>query len=114
MKIMVFVKATPETEAEEMFTEQDQSAMDSYNEELIKAGIRLAVGGLQPSRKGARINFNGNKISVTDGPFAETKELIAGFWIWQVRSMEEAIEWARRCPNPTGTVGVLELRPISD
>jgi len=117
MKVLVFVKAPPETEAGEMYKDAEQEraardAMSNYNDELVKAGVRLAVGGLQPSSNGARINFNGDKVSVTDGPFTEAKELVIGFWIWQVRSMEEAIEWAKRCPCPLGDVGALELRPI--
>ena len=105
MRVMVIVKATKEAEAEdnpfdvegaaEMF-----EAMGKYNEELVKAGIMLSGDGLKPSKFGKRVHFNGTKRSVTDGPFAETKELVAGFWIWQVRSMDEAIEWAKRCPNP--------------
>jgi len=114
---MVLVKATKESEAasdpfeiegaEEMFEQ-----MGKFNEELIKAGIMLAGDGLKPSRFGKRIHFNGTKRSVTDGPFAETKELVAGFWIWQVRSMEEAVEWAKRCPNPMPGPSDLEIRPF--
>jgi hypothetical protein len=117
MRVMVIVKATKESEAEsnplqmegaeEMFAQ-----MGKFNEELIKAGIMLAADGLKPSKFGKRIHFNGTKRSVTDGPFAETKELVAGFWIWQVRSMEEAVEWAKRCPNPMPGPSVLEIRPI--
>ena len=114
MRVMVFVKAPPEIENGDLATEEDRIAMDKFNEDLINAGIRVDVGGLQPSRKGARIHYNGKKISVTDGPFAETKELVIGFWIWQVNSMEEAVEWAKRCPNPNGPVGSLELRPIQE
>lgn len=112
MKVMVFVKANPEIEAGAVETEQDRIAMDKYNEELVKAGIRLDVGGLKEGRECARINFGGKRIRVTDGPFTETKELVVGFWIWQVRSMEEAIEWGKRCPLPSGGVGMLELRPF--
>jgi len=114
---MVLVKATKESEAasdpfeiegaEEMFEQ-----MGRFNEELIKAGIMLAGDGLKASKFGKRIHFNGTKRSVTDGPFAETKELVAGFWIWQVRSMEEAVEWAKRCPNPMPGESDLEIRPI--
>jgi hypothetical protein len=86
--------------------------MGKYNEELVKAGVMLAGEGLHPSSKGARIDFAGGKRAVTDGPFAETKELVAGFWLWQVRSMDEAIEWAKRCPDPMDEGGVLELRPV--
>jgi len=117
MRVMVIVKATKESEAEnnpfdvegaaEMF-----EAMGKYNEELVKAGIMLAGDGLKPSKFGKRVHFNGTKRSVTDGPFAETKELVAGFWIWQVRSMDEAIEWARRCPNPMPGPSDLEIRPL--
>jgi hypothetical protein len=88
------------------------TAMGRYNEELTKAGILLAADGLHPSSRGARIQFDGDKRTVIDGPFTETKELIAGFWLWQVKSLEEAIEWARRCPNPTGAQGQLEIRQI--
>jgi hypothetical protein len=86
--------------------------MGNYNEELVKAGIMLAGEGLHPSSKGARIEFSGSRRTVVDGPFAETKELIAGYWMWKVKSMQEAIEWAKRCPNPTGEQSVLEIRPV--
>jgi hypothetical protein len=112
MKFMVIVKATEASEAGIMPSEQLIADMGRFNEEMVKAGIMLAGEGLHPSSKGARIVFDGDKRSVVDGPFAETKELIAGFWIWQVRSKEEAIEWAKRCPNPTGTEGELEIRQI--
>ena len=117
MRVMVIVKATETSEAEshpleaEGFEEMLEQ-MGKFNEELVKAGIMLAADGLKPSRFGKRIHFNGTKRSVTDGPFAETKELVAGFWIWQVRSMEEAIEWAKRCPNPMPGPSDLEIRPI--
>jgi hypothetical protein len=100
MKVMVIVKASKNSEAGVMPTEELLTAMGNYNEELVKAGIMLAGDGLHPSAKGKRINFSGGKRTIVDGPFAETKELIAGFWIWQVRSIEEAVEWARRCPDP--------------
>ena len=100
MRFMVIVKATKSSEAGEMPTTELLSAMGKYNEELVKAGIMLAGEGLHPSSKGARVRFSGSKRTVIDGPFAETKELIAGFWIWQVRSFDEAIEWVKRCPNP--------------
>jgi len=100
MRFMVIVKATKDSEAGLMPSEKLLAAMGKYNEELVKAGVMLAGEGLQPSSKGKRIKFSGQKRTVIDGPFAETKELIAGFWLWQVRSMEEAIEWAKRCPNP--------------
>ena len=112
MRVMVIVKASRDTEAGIMPTEQLLTEMTNYNEQLVKAGIMLAGDGLKPSSAGARVRFSGKKRTVVDGPFAETKELIAGFWIWQVRSMEEALEWAKRCPNPTGEESVLELRPF--
>jgi hypothetical protein len=86
--------------------------MGKFNEELVKAGVMLAGEGLHPSSKGVRVNFSGDKRTVTDGPFAETKELVAGYWLWQVRSMDEAVEWAKRCPNPMEEGGVLEIRPV--
>jgi hypothetical protein len=115
--VMVIVKATKEAEA--MNTPLDLEgaaeifeAMEKYNEELAKAGIVLAADGLKPSRFGKRIRFDGSKRTVTDGPFAETKELVAGYWIWQVRSMEEAVEWAKRCPNPMPVPSDIEIRPL--
>ena len=113
MKVMVIVKATKNSEAGAMPSEQLLAEMGKYNEELVKAGIMLAGDGLHPSRSGKRIRFSTGKRTVVDGPFTETKELIAGYWIWQVRSMEEAVEWARRCPDPMpGEDAELELRPI--
>jgi hypothetical protein len=113
MKVMVIVKATRNSEAGVMPGEDLLAAMGKYNEELVKAGIMLAGDGLHPSVKGKRVRFSGNKRTVVDGPFAETKELIAGYWIWQVRSMEEAIEWVRRCPDPMpGEDAELEVRPV--
>ena len=112
MRVMVIVKANEDTEAGVMPTEQELSEMGKYNEELVKAGIMLDGEGLHPSSRGARIQFSGDQRSVVDGPFAETKELIAGYWVWQVRDMDEAIEWAKRCPNPTGAESVLEIRPV--
>src|SRR5262245_19478999 len=100
MRVMVIVKATKNSEAGMMPTQELFEAMGRFNEELVKAGIMLAGDGLQPSVKGKRIKFAGGKRTVVDGPFAETKELVAGYWIWQVRSIEEAVEWARRCPDP--------------
>ena len=100
MRVMVMVKATPGSERGDMPTEQLIREMGEYNESLAKAGILLAGEGLKPSSQGARVRFSGRDRTVTDGPFAETKELVAGFWLWQVRSMEEAIEWVQRCPNP--------------
>jgi hypothetical protein len=110
---MVIVKATKNSEAGIMPTEKLLAEMGRYNEELVKAGIMLAGDGLHPSSSGKRIRFSGGKRTVIDGPFTETKELIAGFWIWQVRSMEEAVEWARRCPDPMpGEDAELEIRPV--
>jgi hypothetical protein len=117
MRVMVIVKSNPETEAqstppadmEKMFTE-----MGNYNEELVKAGVMLAGEGLLPSSTGKRIRFSGAKRTVVDGPFAEAKELVAGYWIWRVASMDEAVEWAKRCPNPTGQDGELEIRQIGE
>ncbi|HEU5073412.1 MAG TPA: YciI family protein [Polyangiaceae bacterium] len=115
MKVMVIVKATKMSEAGSMPSQELLEAMTKYNDELVKAGIMLAGDGLTPSSRGKRVHFTGDKRTVVDGPFAETKELIAGFWIWQVKSMDEALEWARRCPNPMpGEEGVLELRPVVD
>jgi hypothetical protein len=112
MKVMVMVKSDGKTEAGVMPDEQMLSAMMKYNEELVRAGIMLAGEGLQPSSKGARVKFSGSKRTVVDGPFTEARELVAGYWLWQVKSWEEAVEWARRCPNPTGEEGELELRQV--
>jgi hypothetical protein len=112
MRVMVLVKANEQSEAGVLPTEELLTAMGRYNEELVKAGIMLAGEGLHPSSKGARIQFSGDNRTVVDGPFTEVKELVAGFWLWQVKSMDEAIEWARRCPNPTGEDSVLEIRPV--
>jgi hypothetical protein len=109
---MIIVKADKNTEAGVLPDEKLLTEMGKYNEELVKAGIMLAGEGLQPSSKGARVRFNGDKRTVIDGPFAETKELIAGFWIWQVKSKQEAIEWVKRCPNPTGTESEIEIRQV--
>ena len=114
MRFMVIVKATEDSEAGRMPTEELLTAIMKYNEELVKAGIMLAGDGLQPSSKGARVQFDGPKRTVVDGPFAETKELVAGYWIWQVRSLEEAIEWVKRCPNPMFGPSEIEIRPLSD
>jgi hypothetical protein len=100
MRFMVMVKATKESEAGVMPSQKLLADMGKYNEELVKAGVMLAGEGLQPSSKGARVRFSGNKRTVIDGPFTETKELVAGFWLWQVKSLAEAIEWVKRCPNP--------------
>ena len=112
MRVMVIVKANKDTEAGVMPSEQLLKEMGNYNEQLVKAGIMLAGEGLHPTSKGIRIQFSGSKRTVIDGPFAETKELIAGYWLWRVKSMQEAIEWAKRCPNPTGEESVLEIRPL--
>ena len=113
MRVMVIVKATKNSEAGVMPGEKLLAEMGKFNEELVKAGIMLAGDGLRPSSKGKRVRFSGGKKTVVDGPFAETKELIAGFWIWQVKSMEEALEWARRCPDPMpGEDAELEIRPL--
>jgi hypothetical protein len=112
MRVMVMVKANEDTEAGVLPSEQMLREMGAFNEELVKAGLMLAGEGLKPSSAGVRVRFSGTQRTVTDGPFAETKELIAGFWIWQVNSLEEAIDWAKRCPNPTGADGELEIRPI--
>ncbi len=112
MRVMVIVKANESSEAGVMPPAELFVAMGKYNEELAKAGILLAADGLHPSSRGVRVHFSGDKRTVTDGPFAEAKELIAGFWLWQVRSMEEAIEWVRRCPNPHVGDSDIEIRPI--
>jgi hypothetical protein len=112
MRVMVIVKADKTSEAGEMPTEQLLTEMGNYNEQLVKAGIMLAGEGLHPSSKGKRIHFSGKNRTVIDGPFSETKELIAGFWLWQVRSMEEAIEWVKRCPNPQMGESDIEIRPV--
>jgi hypothetical protein len=112
MKFMVIVKANKDSEAGVMPSEQLLTDMTKYNEELVAAGIMQAGEGLHPSSKGKRVKFSGTSRTVTDGPFAETKELIAGFWIWQCKSMEEAVEWAKKCPNPTGGESELEIRQV--
>jgi len=112
MKVMVIVKASRASEAGVMPSQELLTAMGNFNEELAKAGIILAGEGLHPSSKGVRVKFSGKQRTVTDGPFAETKELIAGYWMWQVKSMDEAIEWARRCPNPHEEECELEIRPV--
>ncbi len=112
MRVMVIVKADENSESGAMPSEQILTEMGNYNEELVKAGVMLDGNGIHPSSKGVRIQFSGDQRNVIDGPFAETKELLAGYWIWQVRDMDEAIEWAKRCPNPTGEESVLELRPV--
>jgi hypothetical protein len=112
MRFMVIVKGNKDTEAGVMPSDAELAAMGKYNEELVKAGIMLAGDGLQPSSKGARVRFNGKQRTVVDGPFAEAKELIAGFWIWQCKSKEEAIEWVKRCPNPTEGESEIEIRQV--
>ncbi len=112
MRVMVIVKATKESEAGALPDPKLLTDMGNFNEELVKAGIMLAGEGLHASSKGVRVKFSGANRVVTDGPFPETKELIAGFWLWQVKSMDEAIEWAKRCPNPSEGEGVLEIRQV--
>jgi hypothetical protein len=112
MKFMVMVKATKGSEAGAMPSEKLLAEMGKFNEELVKAGVMLAGEGLHPSSKGARVRFSGKSRTVIDGPFAETKELVAGFWIWQVKSREEAIEWVKRCPNPMPEDSEIEIRQI--
>ncbi len=113
MKFMIIVKATKESEAGVPPSEKLLTEMGKYNEELVKAGIMLAGEGLLASSKGARVRFSGDKRTVIDGPFAETKELIAGFWLWQVKSLEEAIEWVKRCPNPMLAESEIEIRQVA-
>jgi hypothetical protein len=113
MRVMVIIKATKNSEAGVMPNEKLLSDMGKYNEQLVNAGIMLAGEGLHPSSRGKRVHFSGGKKTVNDGPFAETKELIAGFWLWQVKSMEEAIEWVKRCPDPMpGEDAEIEIRPV--
>jgi len=112
MRVMVIVKATKDSEAGVMPSQELLTAMGQYNEELVKAGVMLAGEGLHPSAKGKRIRFSGSKRTVIDGPFAETKELIAGFWLWQVKSLEEAVEWVKRCPNPMPGDSDIEIRSV--
>ena len=112
MRFMVIVKANKDSEAGVLPDEKLLADMGKYNEELVKAGVMLAGEGLQPSSKGARVRFSGTKRTVIDGPFAETKELIAGFWLWQVKSKEEAIEWVKRCPNPFHGDSEIEIRQV--
>ena len=112
MKVMVLVKATPSSEAGVMPTAALLAAMGRFNEELAKAGVMLAGEGLKPSARGKRVRFAGETRTITDGPFAETKELVAGFWLWQVKSIEEAVEWVKRCPNPMPEASEIEIRPL--
>jgi hypothetical protein len=109
---MVLIKATKQSEAGELPSQELLEQMTAFNEQLVKAGVMLAGDGLHPSSKGARVEFSGSERKVIDGPFAETKELLAGYWLWQVGSMDEAIEWVKRIPNPTGEHGVVEIRPV--
>ncbi|MBV9501639.1 MAG: YciI family protein [Acidobacteriaceae bacterium] len=112
MRVMVVVKASKDSEAGVMPSKKLLTEMGKFNEKLAEAGVMLAAEGLQPTSKGVRVTFSGDQRTVIDGPFAETKELIAGFWLWQVNSMEEAIEWVKRCPNPHADGGVIEIRPL--
>jgi hypothetical protein len=113
MRVMVLIKATEQSEAGELPSEELLTQMMAFNEELVKAGVMLAGDGLHPSAKGVRVAFSGSRRKVIDGPFAETKELIAGYWLWQVKSMDEAIEWVKRVPNPDeGVEAVIEIRPV--
>lgn len=114
MRVMVLVKASKDSEAGVLPEEKLLTEMGKYNEELVQAGILLAGEGLHPSSKGKRIKFSGQKRTVIDGPFTQTKELIAGFWLWRVKSMEEAVEWVKRCPNPTGVESEIEIRRVFD
>jgi hypothetical protein len=112
MRVMVLIKANPQSEAGEMPSEQLLADMLAFNEELVKAGVMLAGDGLHPSSKGVRVRFSGDERTVIDGPFAETKELLSGYWVWQVKSMDEAIEWVKRIPNTDGADGEVEIRPV--
>src|SRR5215475_9012458 len=113
MRVMVIVKATEQSEAGEMPSQELLEQMTAFNEELVRSGVMLAGEGLHPSSEGVRVEFSGSERKVIDGPFAETKELMAGYWVWQVRSMEEAVEWVRRCPDPMpGEDAEIEIRPI--
>ena len=114
MRVMVLVKATSDSEAGTMPSTELLSAMGKYNEELINAGILLAGEGLHPSMKGKRVTFDGPSRTVIDGPFAETRELVAGFWLWKVKDMAEAVEWVKRCPNPMPGPSEIEIRPVFD
>jgi hypothetical protein len=114
VKVMVIVKANPQSEAGVMPSQELLTAMGQFNEELVKAGVLLAAEGLHASARGKRVHFSGTKRSVVDGPFTETKELIAGFWLWQVKSIDEAVEWLKRCPNPAPGESVIEIRPVME
>ena len=112
MRVMVMVKASKESEAGKMPSTELLAAMGKFNEELVQAGVMLAGEGLHPSAKGKRVRFSGSQRTVIDGPFAETKELVAGFWLWQVKSMDEAVAWVKRCPNPMESDSDIEIRPV--
>jgi hypothetical protein len=112
MRVMVFIKASEESEAGVMPSQELLTQMGNFNEELVKAGVMLAGEGLHPSSRGVRVAFSGTERKVIDGPFAETKELLAGYWVWQVKSLDEAIEWVKRIPNPDGTEAEVEIRPV--
>ncbi|CAN7374030.1 YCII-related domain protein [compost metagenome] len=112
MRVMVMVKATSESESGKMPSTELLAAMGKFNEELVKAGVMLAGEGLHPSARGKRVRFSGDQRTVTDGPFPQTNELVAGFWLWQVESMDEAVEWVRRCPNPMESESEIEIRPL--
>jgi hypothetical protein len=112
MRVMILVKATAASEAEARPSPERLAAMAAYNDSLIKAGILLAGEGLKPSRSGKRVRFSGERRTVSDGPFGATDELVAGFWLWEVRSLEEAVEWVRRCPNPMPQDSDIEIRPL--
>ncbi len=112
MRVMVLVKATKDSEAGILPTQTLLAEMGKFNEELVKAGVMLAGEGLRPTANGKRVQFSGRNRTVTDGPFAETKELVAGFWLWQVRSIEEAVQWVKRCPNPMPGDSEIEIRPL--
>ena len=112
MRVMVMVKATKASEAGELPDEKMLTEMGKYNEELVKAGIMVAGEGLHPTSKGKRVRFSGTRRTVIDGPFAETKELVAGYWLWNVKSMDEAVEWLKRCPNPMNEESDIEIRPL--
>ncbi len=114
MRVMVLIKANERSEAGELPSQELLEQMTTYNEELLKAGVMLAGEGLRPSSTGVRVEFAGSERKVIDGPFAETKELLAGFWLWQVKSMDEAIEWVKRIPNPMGEHAVVEIRPVGE
>jgi hypothetical protein len=114
MRVMVIVKASPESESGALPDERMLTEMGRFNEELVRAGVLLAGEGLRPSADGVRVRFSGAERTVVDGPFTEAKELVAGFWLWQVRSLDEAVEWARRCPNPMPNGGELEIRPVME